>query len=346
MTGALAGLRFEVMGPVRAWSNETELDVGSPQQRAVLAILLLSQGWQVSRDVLVDALWGEDPPRSAAGTVRTYISRLRRCLDPVTGCQAAELLKSVGDGYAIDAGAVTVDYEQFTGQVERARLTRSRGDLTLAATQLAEALGLWRGAPLAGIQGPYADSQRARLQELRTAVTEDRLSMDIESGGHLAAIVELRALLDDHPLREKLSELLMLALYRAGRQADALTVFHDVRCLLRDELGIDPGPGLRDLHARILRADDALIATAADAPVAPQAACLIEPPALLPTLPADLIGRADTLREIVAGRPALRRRHRRRRRRPGRGARARAAGPPGAGGPRRRARPRSGAGAA
>ena len=307
MTGALAGLRFEVMGPVRAWSNETELDVGSPQQRAVLAILLLSQGWQVSRDVLVDALWGEDPPRSAAGTVRTYISRLRRCLEPVTGCQAAELLKSVGDGYAIDAGAVTVDYEQFTEQVEQARLTRSRGDLTLAATQFAEALGLWRGAPLAGIQGPYAGAQRARLQELWTAVTEDRLSVDIESGGHLAAIAALRALLDDYPLREKLSELLMLALYRAGRQADALTVFHDVRCLLRDELGIDPGPGLRDLHARILRADDALIATAADAPVAPQAACLIEPPALLPTLPAGLIGRADTLREIVAavtGNPA------------------------------------------
>ena len=257
--GTVPGLRFGVLGPVRAWNQGIEVDLGSPQQRAVLAILLLSHGWQVSRDVLVDAIWGENPPRSAVGTIRTYISRLRRCLDPATGYQAAELLTSIGNGYAIEAGGITVDLEQFTQQVQQAQRTRSRGDLALAASQLGEALRLWRGMPLAGIQGPYADSQRARLLELRMAATEDRLSMGIESGGQLAAIAELRTLLDGHPLREQLSELLMLALCRAGRQADALTVFDDLRRLLRDELGIGPGPGQREVHERIPRSDDGLI---------------------------------------------------------------------------------------
>jgi DNA-binding SARP family transcriptional activator len=300
VTETAAGLRFEVLGPVRAWNNDTELDLGSPQQRAVLAILLLSQGRQVSRDILVDAIWGAEPPRSAVGTVRTYISRLRRCLDPVTGYRASELLTTVGDGYAIATGEVTVDAELFTRQVQQAQLTRSGGDLALAARQLGAALALCRGVPLAGIQGPYADSQRARLQELRMAVTEDGLSMDIESGGHLNAIGELLTLLAEHPLREKLSELLMLALYRAGRQADALAVFADVRRLLRDELGIDPGPGLRDMHERILRADASLIAHADDGRPGPA----IVPPSAssmqLPPVHADVTGRAEMLGTVVA----------------------------------------------
>jgi DNA-binding SARP family transcriptional activator len=293
-------LRFEVLGPVRAWSNDVELDLGSPQQRTVLAILLLSQGWQVPMDILVDAIWGEDPPRAAVGTVRTYISRLRRRLDPATGYRAAELLKSAGDGYAIETGAVSVDIELFTQQVQRAQLTRSHGDLTLAASQLGEALRLWRGMPLAGLQGPYADSQRARLLELRVAVTEERLCMDIESGAHLAAITELRTLLDEHPLRENLSELLMLALYRAGRQADALTLFDGLRRLLRDELGIDPGPGLREMHERILRADDNLIPPAGDSLTSARTAGPAGPPTQLPPAHADLTGRADTLGAVVA----------------------------------------------
>lgn len=300
------GLRFEVLGPVRVWHNDTELDPGSPQQRAVLATLLLAQGRQVPRDVLIDAIWGDNPPRAALGTVRTYISRLRRCLDQVTGYGAVELLRTAGDGYAIETRAVTVDVEQFTRLVQQAQLTRASGDFSLAASQLGEALGLWRGMPLAGIPGPYAGTQRARLLELRLAVTEDRLSMDIESGGHLAAIAELRALLTEHPLREKLSELLMLALYRAGRQADALAAFDGVRCLLRDELGIDPGPGLRAMHERILRMDGSLILAAdggdlARADSVRSARSPVQPgPAQLPSAPADWTGRADTLDAVVA----------------------------------------------
>ena len=297
--GSTATLRFEVLGPVRAWHGDTELDLGSPQQRAVLAVLLLSQGWQVPMDVLVDAIWGEDPPRAAAGTVRTYISRIRRCLDQATGNRATELLSSIGDGYALAPGSVTVDIDLFTRHVADAHEARSRADTALAAALLREALGLWRGMPLAGIQGPYADSQRTRLAELRMAATEDRLAMDIESGGELAAIAELRTLLDEYPLREKLSELLMLGLYRAGRQADALAVFGDMRRLLRDELGIDPGPALRVMHERILRADTGLAGvpgvTAAPAAPAPSGV-----PAQLPPAHPDFTGRAETHDEIVA----------------------------------------------
>jgi DNA-binding SARP family transcriptional activator len=307
-----SNLWFEVLGPVRAWHDGTELDLGSPQQRAVLAILLLSRGWQVPRDVLIDAIWGDDPPRAAPGTIRTYISRLRRCLDPVTGYRATELITSIGDGYALTPGAVTVDADVFTRYVADAHEARDEADAATAATRLRAALGLWRGMPLAGIQGPYADSQRTRLAELHMAATEDRLAMDIESGGQLAAIAELRTLLNEHPLREKLSELLMLALYRAGRQADALSVFTDARLLLRDELGIDPGPSLRDLHERILRADSSLDSpgalgapgaapgTQANGPGRPAGVpAAPERPAQLPPLHADFTGRADTLDAIV-----------------------------------------------
>lgn len=296
-----AKLWFEVLGPVRAWHDGAELDLGSPQQRGVLAILLLSRGWQVPRDVLIDAIWGEDPPRAAPGTVRTYISRLRRCLDPVTGYRATELITSIGDGYALAQDSVTVDADLFARHVADAHQARDQADAATAATRLRAALELWRGMPLAGIQGPYADSQRTRLAELRMAATEDRLAMDIESGGP-AAIAELRTLLDEHPLRERLSELLMLALYRAGRQADALSVFAGTRRLLAGELGIDPGPALRDVHERILRADASLggsgdpgaLAKAPDRPARTSG-----PPAQLPPLHADFTGRADALDAIV-----------------------------------------------
>lgn len=286
-------LKIDVLGPLRAWYDHTELDLGSPQQRAVLAVLALSQGWQVSIDGLIDALWGQDPPRAAAGTVRTYISRLRRRLDPVTGNRAGEVLRSIGDGYALEPDSVTVDTDLFARHVQDAQLARRNGDTAVAASLLKDALGMWRGAPLAGIQGPYADAQRARLTELRMAATEDRLAMEIESGQHLAAVAELRALLDEYPLREKLSELLMLALYRAGRQADALTVYTDSRRLLHDELGIDPGPALREVHERILRADIPVAeAQRAEERPAP-------PPAQLPPPLADFTGRADALAAVV-----------------------------------------------
>jgi DNA-binding SARP family transcriptional activator/DNA-binding CsgD family transcriptional regulator len=243
---------------MRAWLGETELDMGSPQQRAVLAVLLLAEGRQVPLDALVDALWGDDPPLTAVSTVRTYVSRLRRCLRTNSG-GLDDVIESAGGGYALSLRSAALDLNEFLQCTKEARAASDAGDADQAAVFLQDALGLWRGVPLAGLPGCYAESQRVRLAELRLAALEERLALDIELGRHATAATELQALLASHPMRERLSELLMLALYRSGRRADALGVFRTTQCLLREELGIDPGPALRDVHQRILRTDQNLI---------------------------------------------------------------------------------------
>lgn len=251
-------MRFEVLGPVRGWHGQTELDLGSPQQRAVLAMLLLARGRQVSLDGLIDGLWGERAPRSAAGTIRTYISRLRR-LDTDSPGQPGELIESIGNGYAVPLASGVLDLDVFEQRLSEARAARHCQDNERGAKLLRDALGLWRGDALAGIPGPYADSRRVPLAELHIAATEEKLAVDISLGEHAAAISELRGLLAEHPFREGLSELLMLALYQSGRQAEALDVFSSVRHRLSGELGIDPGPSLRTMHQRVLRADQRLM---------------------------------------------------------------------------------------
>jgi DNA-binding SARP family transcriptional activator len=263
-------MKFEVLGPVRGWVGRSELELGSPQQRAVLAMLLLVRGRQVPLDSLIDGLWEGEVPRSAAGTVRTYVSRLRRLLDTGEGGQAGCEIASAGDGYALRLGSAALDLDQFEGWLRDARRAWQCHDGARAGTLMRSALGLWRGAALSGVPGPYAESRRIGLTELHLAAQQERLTMDIEVGEQVAAIAELRALLAEHPFREGLSELLMLALYKAGRQADALRAYDTVRRGLRDELGVDPGPALREMHQRILRADDRLMDIAAE-PVAPRA---------------------------------------------------------------------------
>lgn len=254
------GVRFEVLGPVRGWLGETELELGSPQQRAVLAMLLLAHGRQVSLDGLIDGLWGERVPRSAAGTVRTYISRLRRRLDDSGSGSAGGLIESAGGGYVLRLGSAVLDLGNFEQWLRDARTARHGRDMARAARLLRDALGLWRGVALAGIPGPYADSSRVWLAELYTAAAEEKTATDIALGEHVAAIAELRGLLAEHPFREGLSELLMLALYKSGRQAEALDVYDSVRQRLGAELGIDPFPSLQAMHQRVLRADRDLMA--------------------------------------------------------------------------------------
>jgi predicted ATPase/DNA-binding SARP family transcriptional activator len=250
-------LRFALLGPVRAWQGETELDLGSPQQRAVLAVLLLAEGRQVPLGALVDALWEDDPPPASVGTVRTYVSRLRRTLGSGSG-DVHEVIESAGDGYVLPLRSAELDVNVFLRRTRDAHAAMNAGDAGQAAELLRDALSLWQGMPLAGVPGGYADSQRTRLAELRLAASEERLALDVDLGRHVAAAAELRSLLAAHPTRERLSELLMLALYRSGRQADALGVFGDTRHLLSEELGIDPGPALRDMHQRILQTDESL----------------------------------------------------------------------------------------
>jgi DNA-binding SARP family transcriptional activator len=268
-------LRFAVLGPVRAWCGETELELGSPQRRAVLAVLLLAEGRQVPVSALVEALWGDDPPKAAVGTVRTYISQLRRCLRAGGG---EHVIGSAGAGYVLPVPSAAVDLGLFLQWTGQARAARCAGDVAGAEVLLRDALGLWTGEPLAGLPGEHAGRQRARLADLRLAAVEDRLAMEIELGGHVAAAAELRPLVSAYPLRERFNELLMLALYRAGRQAEALAVFGRTRHTLSEELGIDSGPALREMHQRILQTDENLnLRQAVTADAGPPAAAAPSP---------------------------------------------------------------------
>jgi DNA-binding SARP family transcriptional activator len=275
-----AGLRFAVLGPVRAWRGDQAIATGAPQQRALLAALLLRGGRTATVAELLDALWGEHSPNTALAALRSYVFRLRKALGP-------DCLVTDSGGYALrfapDALDCTV-VERLAAEAERAR---TGGDPERARELLVRALDLWHGEALAGLPGPYAETQRVRLEEWHIGLIETRLSLDLELGAHADAVSELTALSADHPLRERLRALLMTALYRSGRQAEALGVYADTRRLLGEELGIDPGAELTELYQRILRADPELAAPAA----APAAGSDLTRPAQLPATVADFTGR-------------------------------------------------------
>ncbi|HEX6448757.1 MAG TPA: AfsR/SARP family transcriptional regulator [Trebonia sp.] len=256
------GVQFELLGPVRGWRDGTELRLGSPQQRALLAILLLAEGRQVSLETALDGLWGQDVPRAAASTVRTYVSRLRTHLATGPAGEPGLTINSIGDGYALEPTAFTLDVSVFQARLAEARRARENRETASAAQLMREALSLWRGTPLSGMPGPYAEARRLHLSDLYMAALEEKLALDVLTGQHVAAIPELRDLCREHPLHEGLTETLMLALYKSARQAEALVAFDDMRRALRDQLGIDPGPALREMHRRILRADPELTAPA------------------------------------------------------------------------------------
>ncbi|MFG3000057.1 BTAD domain-containing putative transcriptional regulator [Streptomyces sp. NPDC048340] len=287
--------RFAVLGPIRAWRGAELLPSGTPQQRALLAVLLLRGGRTATAPELIDAIWGEDPPQQALATIRTYASRLRKVLDP-------GLLVSESGGYAIRLPREeALDLGIARSLAADAEQARGAGDRALARTLLARALDVWDGEPLAGVPGPHAETERTRLDEWRLQLLESRLDLDLELGHHAEAVSELTALTAAQPLRERLRELLMLALYRSGRQAEALAVYADTRRLLADELGVDPRPELSTLQQRILRAD-AELAHAEDP--APAPAPIQVRPAQLPATVPDFTGRTSfvaELGEILAG---------------------------------------------
>ena len=299
-----AALRFSVLGPVRAWRGDEPVTTGSPQQRALLAALLLREGRTATAAELIDALWGEEPPSQALAAVRTYASRLRKVLDPGgevrrsgdTAATASAVLVSESGGYAVrDLAEDALDLTVAQDLATEAEKARSAGDLCHARETLRRALALWDGETLAGVPGPYAEAQRVRLEEWRLQLVESRLDMALEQGCHAEAVSELTALTAAHPLRERLRELLMLALYRSGRQAEALAVYADTRRLLADELGVDPRPGLSELQQRILQADPGL---AEPASPAPEPASAPVRPAQLPATVPDFTGRSAFVREL------------------------------------------------
>ncbi|MDX5459187.1 BTAD domain-containing putative transcriptional regulator [Micromonospora tulbaghiae] len=240
-------LRVTVLGPVRAWNGEVEIDLGPARRRALFAMLAANANRPVTRDELIRALWGESAPSAAAGNIYTYVSGLRRSLGPAGG-----LLRSGRTGYTLRLEPGALDADRFEALCEAAVAPAAAGRPGQAVALLDEALALWQGEAYANVTGLFADLDRHRLTELRIAAAERRARLVLSGGGDDALIADLTALVRDHPLHEPFHELLMRALHRAGRGTEALDVFHAARRVLVGELGVEPGPALRELQSRIL----------------------------------------------------------------------------------------------
>jgi DNA-binding SARP family transcriptional activator len=286
---------FTLLGPVAVWCRGQEIAITSAQQRCVLALLLLDAGHVVSLDRLVDALWRDDEvPRTARNVVQACMTRLRRGLE----ADSSVRLLHRAPGYVLQVDEDRIDLHRFRALVALARDTGAR-DGDERARVLRRALRLWQGEPLADADAPGLAAVRQALSEERLAVLEECLAAEIESGGHAEVVPELRTALAAHPLRERLAALLVLALYRSGRQAEALQLYQHVRRRLVEELGTDPGPELRHLHQRILTADPALTpAEPADAPA--PATARTAAPRQLPAAPVPFVGRRDELDRLDA----------------------------------------------
>ena len=241
-------LDFRILGPLEVSDAGEPIQLHGQKQRALLALLLLEPNRVVSTDRLVDALWGEEPPRTAGTSLQNFISQLRKLL-------GIETLVTKPPGYELRLAPEQLDLERFRRLVEEAQREQPLG----RADKLRKALAIWRGPPLADLGfESFAQSEIGRLEELRLAVVEDRIEADLDAGRDAELVGELETIAEEHPLRERPRAQLMLALYRAGRQAEALQIYHDTRRVLVEELGIDPSPTLQQLHGSILRQDPAL----------------------------------------------------------------------------------------
>jgi len=260
-------VEFRILGPLEARDGDRVIQLGGPRQRAVLVVLLTRANQVVSADRLIDELWGEDPPATAANVLQGYVSHLRKELGP-------GVLLTRPSGYVVQTAPDELDLHRFERLLDEAREALAAGATESAAASLREALGLWRGPPLADFAyEPFAQAEIARLEELRLVALERRIEADLALGRHAEVAGELEGLVARHPLRERFRGQLMLALYRAGRQAEALEAYQAARRALVDELGIDPSPALQELERAILRQDPALelaaSRTRASVPVTP-----------------------------------------------------------------------------
>jgi DNA-binding SARP family transcriptional activator len=246
-------MEFRILGPLEAFDGARSLPLGAAKQRALLAVLLLQRNEVVSCDRLVDELWGEDPPETAAKVVQVYVSQLRKALGE------NERLVTRSPGYLLRVEPRELDVERFEALFEEGRRALAAGDARRAAPTLRDAMAVWRGPPLADFTfEPFAEREVARLEERRLAVVIERIEADLALGGHGDLVAELEALVAEHPLHERLRGQLMLALYRSGRQAEAIQVYQAGRQTLGAELGLDPGDALRELERAILTQDPAL----------------------------------------------------------------------------------------
>ena len=237
-----------MLGPLEVLDGGRSLPLAGEKQRALLALLVINANRVVPRDRLVDELWGEEPPPTAVTTVQIYVSRLRKVLP-------SGVLRTRPRGYVLEVDPDAIDLHRFEQLLASARHL----DPQPASARLREALALWRGTPLAEFDEPFARVDGGRLEELRLGALEDRIDADLASGRQSALVAELQTLVVAHPHRERLRRQFVIALYRSGRQIEALDAFREALAML-DELGLEPGDELRGLERMILTHDPGLAA--------------------------------------------------------------------------------------
>ena len=303
-------MEFRVLGPVEAWSGDERLAVGGGMQRTLLALLALQANRVVPADRLMSALWPDGQPASGRSRLHDQVFALRRVLR-LAGPGRDDCLVTRPPGYTLQADADRVDHLRFDRLVRSGRQARAAGDPAAAVEHLRAALGLWRGPALGGVDADGLAGEARRLEEARLAAVEDCVDAELDRGAADEVIPELTALVAAHPLRERLRGQLMLALYRVGRQAEALEVWQDARRQLRDDLGLDPGPELLALRDRVLRNDESLLpAHDAVEPLGrragegitrdPDGAAAPAEPPVPAQLPADVSGFAGRVAELAA----------------------------------------------
>jgi DNA-binding SARP family transcriptional activator len=309
-------MRFRLLGPLEIRDGEDWRGIGAPKWRSVLAALLINAGEIVPADVLINEVWRDAPPNKAGNLISIYVLRLRRLL----GDTGSSLLVTRAPGYLLRLAPGDTDVQVFEALVREGRRAYAAGDPERAAAQLAEALALWHGSPLADVPATtLIETEAERLAELRLDAAELRIKAELACGNHAQVIPELRRLLADHSLREGLWLLLLQALDGAGRHAEALDAYGQARTVIADELGVDPGAELRQFYARLLAEDEERASGTGDAPgsisagaMAPSSGPPRPPPALaeaerprsvpvpaqLPADVADFTGRGDQVKHL------------------------------------------------
>jgi len=271
-------MEFRILGPLEVGLDGPPFAAKGRKPRALLALLLLHRNETVPADRLIDDLWGESPPATAANTLQVYVSQLRKLVE--------DRLVREGAGYRLRVQPGELDAERFERMAAEGASALAGRSYAKASEQLLEALGIWRGPALVDVQyEPFARAEITRLEELRLVAIEDRLEAELGLGRDHEVVPELEALVSEYPVRERLRGLLMLALYRGGRQADALDTYREARRVLVDELGLEPGPELRELEQAILRQDESL-------------ARRTRPESNVPAPVSSLVGRERELEEI------------------------------------------------
>jgi DNA-binding SARP family transcriptional activator len=276
---------YRLLGPVEVLLGGSPVRLGGAKQRAVLVLLLLDAGRVVSADRLVDGVWLDDPPRTARAVLQVYVSELRKLGVPI---------EARANGYVLEPSRGSLDVHELERLLTEGDEFRRAGRPQDAVERLRQAQALWRGPALAGLDPRVAAAEAARLEELRLLAVERRIDAELELGRGAELVPELEAIVAEHPLREALRRQLMLALYRSGRQAEALEAFRDTRRTFADELGIEPSRGLRELEAAILRQD---------AELEPGAAALTERRIVAACIDGGLLDGLASLAVALARRP-------------------------------------------